>query len=311
MKVIDWLLEGDPALQHLTAKHLLDQPLDHCSGGYVARYLDRYDEAFQGWGGGVYSPKWISSTYTLLELKYLEIPPHHPAYQAATSKVLDGLLRNQGQTARSRRQDLCVAAMLLSLLSYGRIQDDRNDEILAYLLDHQMEDGGWNCDWDSPRHPSTAGSVHPTMSVLEALADHARSGANLPPDVQAARTTGEEYLLCRRLLRSLRTGAIIHPDMAAFHYPCRWKYDCFRALEYFARTGHPYDDRMEEALDLTRTAMQKVYVGRGRQYSGLIHFPLETGRQGRFNTFRALLILKAYDQPGYHRLLKTDFEYTR
>lgn len=310
MNVIEWLLEGDLNLQYLTAKYLLDQPLDHGTGGYIDRYLDLYDEEFQGWGGGIYSPKWISSTYTLLELKYLEIQPDHPFYQAATRKTLDGLWPDKGWTNRSRYQDLCVAAMVLSLVCYGRIRDERTEEIIDFILAHQMGDGGWNCAWDSSIHSSTVGSVHTTMSVLEALADYETFGYTCRlPDAQLKRVQGEEYLLSRRLVRSLRTGEIIHPDLVTFHYPCRWKYDCFRALEYFARSGHPYDERMQEALRLVHAALQKGYVNRGKRYSGLIHFPLESGRQGRFNTFRALLILKQYDSIAYRKILRTDFRY--
>lgn len=46
--------------------------------------------------------------------------------------------------------------------------------------------------------------------------------------------------------------------MTSFHYPCRWKYDCFRALEYFLQIGHPYDSRMQDALNLVKDALKKV-----------------------------------------------------
>ena len=71
MKIIDWLLEGDIVIQHLTNKYLLGRSFEHNNRGYIAKYLNLYDNAEQKWGGSIYSGKWISSTYTLLELKYM------------------------------------------------------------------------------------------------------------------------------------------------------------------------------------------------------------------------------------------------
>lgn len=45
MRIIDWLSEGDPVIQHLTNRYLLDRSSDHNNGGYIARYLDLYDAA--------------------------------------------------------------------------------------------------------------------------------------------------------------------------------------------------------------------------------------------------------------------------
>jgi hypothetical protein len=310
VKIIDWLLCGDVVIQHLTSKYLLDRPFDHNNGGYIARYLDLYDPASQMWGGNIYAHKWVSSTYTLLELKYMEIHYGHPSYQAAAKKVLDGLWKDHGRLSKTRHQDMCVSAMLLSLVCYGRMEDPRIGEIVDYILSHQMEDGGWNCAWDSEYHRSCVASVHTTMSVLEAFADYERYGyARRLDDIKRQAALGQEYLLKRQLFRSLRTGEVIHPDMAGFHYPVRWKYDCFRALEYFARIGHPYDERMREALDLVKGALKDGYVNKGKSHSGRIHFPLEPGKGGRFNTFRGLLILKHFEPEAYQKVIQAEFAY--
>ena len=43
MKIIDWLLEGDIVIQHLTKRYLLDCSFTHNNEGYIAKYLDLYD----------------------------------------------------------------------------------------------------------------------------------------------------------------------------------------------------------------------------------------------------------------------------
>lgn len=65
-----------------------------------------------------------------------------------------------------------MSAMLLSLVCYGKIDDFRINEIVDYILGHQMNDGGWNCAWDSVHNRSVVSSVHTTISVLEAFADY-------------------------------------------------------------------------------------------------------------------------------------------
>ena len=203
-----------------------------------------------------------------------------------------------------------MAAMLLSLVCYGKINDLRINEIVDYILAHQMDDGGWNCAWNSRHNRSVVGSVHTTLSVLEAFADYEKHGYSYRlSNIKQQTALGQEYLLRRQLFKSLKTGEAIHPDMIGFHYPCRWKYDCFRALEYFAQIGHPYDNRMQDALNMVKTALRKGYINRGKQHSGKIHFPLESGVKGRFNTLRGLVILKHYDNEAYQGVIQADFVY--
>lgn len=310
MKIIDWLLDGDIVIQHLTHKNLLDHPFDHKNLGYISKYLDLYDPIKQVWGKAVYSPKWISSTYTLLELKYMEIYYDHSFYQQATQKVLDGLWFNHGKVYKTKHQDMCMAGMLISLVSYGRIQDSRISEIIDYIIDHQMNDGGWNCKWDSVQTKSIVGSVHTTISVLEAFADYEKYGYSYRLDeIRKQVIQGQEYLLKRDLYKSFKTKRIIHQDMVNFHYPCRWKYDCFRALEYFVQVKHKYDVRMKDALDLVKEALKKGYINKGKSYAGKTHFILENGHKSRFNTYRALYILSFYDPKAYKKVIEAEHKY--
>lgn len=303
MKVIDWLLKGDTVIQYLTTTHLLEEPFNHHDGGFIADYLAFYDEATHMWGGNTYSNKWISSTYTLLELKYMEMSYDHPAYQEATKKVLSNEWSNHGCLKSGRYLDMCVAGMIVSLVAYGRIQDPKMQEVIDYILEHQQSDGGWNCRWDAPAHRrSIVSSVHTTILVLEGLADYEQNGYTYrSEEVRQATVPAQDYLLKRHLFRSLKTGNIIKSEFTKFHYPTRWKYDCFRALEYFVKVNHDYDERMDEALGLVIKALEKGYIGKGTTYPGKTYFPLEDSKMGRFNTYRGLLLLKKYDYEAWLR----------
>lgn len=288
MKVIDWLLEGDTVIQYLTKEYLLEEPFEHHNEGFIADYLVFYNEEKQMWGNNTYSNKWISSTYTLLELKYMEMSYDHPVYQEATKKVLNEEWHNRGILKSDRYLDMCVAGMIVGLAAYGRIQDPKLQEIIDYILEHQQPDGGWNCRWDALGDSrSIVSSVHTTISVLEGLADYEHNNYTYRlEEVRQAVAPAQEYLLERHLFRSLTTGNIIKSEFKTFHYPTRWKYDCFRALEYFVKVNHDYDERMDEALELVRRLLEKGYIGKGTTYPGKTYFPLEESNKGRFNTYK-------------------------
>ena len=72
MHIIKWLKEGDTSIDYLVSKYLEEKSVIQKNNGYIKMYLQKYDEETKMWGNGLYSPKWISSTYTLLDLVNLE-----------------------------------------------------------------------------------------------------------------------------------------------------------------------------------------------------------------------------------------------
>ena len=49
------------------------------------------------------------------------------------------------------------------------VADSRREQLVAYLLAEQMDDGGWNC---RPDRGGTHGSFHTTINVVEGLRDY-------------------------------------------------------------------------------------------------------------------------------------------
>ncbi len=294
MNLKNWLLTGDPVISKLAKRHLLDEFCPDEENGYIARYLELFDEKTRKWGGGVYSPKWISTHYTMMELKYLEIDPGNHKYHQGMHTLLERMWFNQGKVTKNRHQDMCVVAMMLAMAAYGKIQDDKVFEMIDYILAHQFLDGGWNCEWESSRKP-THSSLHTTLSVLEAFYYYLKNGYTFKKkEITKAIPLGEEFLLKKRLFLSERNGGVISDQMIQFHHPERWKYDCFRALEYFQAVKYPYDDRMKPAFELLFKKLKKGHVSRGTKYNGLIHFEIESDDLSRFNTIKALKIFKFY-----------------
>jgi hypothetical protein len=309
MRVLEWLMAGDPVIQRLTTKFLLDGELPYTEEGYIKRYLELFDESKGLWGGGRYGPKWISTHYTLMELKYMGIDPTHKFYHVGLSNVIDSEWRplNGVQKISEGRLDVCIIAMLVSLSAYGHSKDPRLYEMIDFLILRQMGDGGWNCSWTRNKGSSKKSSLHTTLSVLEAFKDLEQNGyAYRAPELKKMTGEGETFILKKRLFRSESTGEVINEHFLTFHYPARWKYEVIRALEYFADVQKAFDPRMQEGLDQISSAIQRGYLLRGAQYSGKVHYKLETTRGGRFNTLRALKILKFYNPSLYETTILRD-----
>ena len=79
-------------------------------------------------------------------------------------------------------------------------------------------------------------------------------------------------------------------------YPSRWKYDILRALDYFQSAGYEYDPRMQDALDVLVHKRRKDHTWPVQaKHPGQTHFEMEvTGGPSRWNTLRALRVLKQY-----------------
>ena len=63
-----------------------------------------------------------------------------------------------------------------------------------------------------------------------------------------ARTRGEDYLLERRMLRSLTSGEVIDRRWTRFSFPTTWHYDVLRGLDYLRSAGVEPDERVAEAV---------------------------------------------------------------
>jgi hypothetical protein len=246
--------------------------------------------------GGLYSPKWISTTYTMLLLRDFGLPATNRQARRACPLLLDqGVQRDGGINYGWRgRSETCITGMVLSILSSFEYDDDRLDTLADHLLKQQMPDGGWNCRRDLG---ATHASVHTTISVLEGLRHYELHRRRKVGAVRAAQRCGREFLLVHRLFRSHRTGAVIKPIFLHFSFPPRWHYDILRALDYFQAVKAPRDPRLAEAIDVVRST--RGDDGRWplqNSYKGKTYFDLERlGAPSRWNTLRALRVLKWWD----------------
>jgi hypothetical protein len=304
---IDWLMGGDPAIRWQVMRDLLDAPESAWQAerqrtlneGWGARYLARQDPDGR-WGGGIYSPKWISTTYTLLTLYQIGIPSEHTGARLGAKLVIDHMLGEtcDAQFLKNLKQlDRCIVGMILQLGLYFGIEDDRIAAIVANLMNEIMPDGAWNCRKGRDKDVQHS-SFHTTFNVLDGLREYIERGYPAQREaVLAAEHSALEFMLQHQLYKSHRTGEEIHPSFSLLSFPCHWYYDVLRGLEYFARARAPRDPRMQDAVDLL--LQKRSEDGRWKielLHSNKVFFNMET-RKGpsHWNTLRALRVQKWWE----------------
>jgi hypothetical protein len=307
-ELISWLLDGDPAIRWQTMRDLQGVPEKNwkpeqrrtLEAGWGTQLLAL--QAPDGrWGGGIYSPKWISTTYTLLLLCAIGIPRDHPPAQKAAALVLDSQLGPRRDEVFMRNLaacDRCIVGFNLLIAAYFGIHDGRIDAIVENLLSERMPDGAWNCRRNRIPQPHHS-SFHTTFNVLEGLREWLETIPDHPlrGDVLEAEKCALDLVLAHRLFKSDKTGEVINPTFTRLSFPHRWHYTVLRALDYFARLDAPHDERLLDAialLDHRRRADGTWPVQ--HKFSGKVFFEMEkVGGPSRWNTLRALRVLRWWE----------------
>jgi hypothetical protein len=315
--VIQWLLDGDPAIRWQTMRDLIHAPAEEVAAerarvattGAGARLL-----ALQGadgaWAGAAWNHGWDSTMHVLTLLYELGLDPASDAARQAVDRVRehvrwmgwdwDGSWRGEdfvGNPFFAGEVEPCINGQVAASGAYFGQDVER---IIGLLLAEQLPDGGWNCEAE---RGSTRSSFNTTICVLEALLEYERADGPRSAEGRAARLRGQEYLLERRLFRRLSTGEVIEHDRKSdgvwtrFAFPTWWHYDVLRGLEYLRHAGVVPDERVAEAIALVES--KRDDAGRwplDQHYPGTMPVALDegVGRPSRWNTLRALRVLDWY-----------------
>ena len=295
-----FLLDGDPAIRWQTMRDLLDAEEDDVAKerarvaetGWGRQLLELQDPEGT-WAQAIYSPKWISTTYTLLLLRHLGLAPGNPAALRGCEQIwsdagVEGLLVLPKSTSRG---DTCVSGMFVALAVYFGYEDEKVDWVIDWTLEQRLDDGGWNCR--TLRSGASHSSYHTSITVLEMIAELQANGYD-DPALTAAAKRGREFFLAHRMYKSHRTGEISHPTYTMLSFPPRWHYDVLRGLDYFQSVDAPWDERLSDAIELLEGKRRKDgFWPVQHKHAGRVWFDMETGRRpSRWNTLRALRVLR-------------------
>jgi len=265
--------------------------------GWGAQLLARQSRA-GNWGGPIEDRGLLITLYSLVVLMDFGLDPASKQARKMIERVDKQLvfksLNNRpflhGET------EPCINGRILALGAYFQ---KPNDSLANQLLEQQLEDGGWNCEAVEPsakRPKSRRSSFHTTICVLEGLLAYEQAGRKRTA-VTRARKRAEDYLLERRMFRSLRSGEVIDKRWLRFSFPTFWHYDVLRGLDYLRNAAVKPDSRVREAVEIVTERRHQ----NGRWPLNLLHrerIPLEmetdVGRASPWNTLRALRVLRWY-----------------
>jgi hypothetical protein len=314
MTVVDWLLDSDPSVRWQVMRDLIDAPEEQFAAerarvateGQGAKLL-ALQAADGRWGGAAWNHGWDSTMHALALLRELGLDPASPEARRAVGLVRDHVTWQgcgppdcDGNRFFTGEIEPCITGQVAASGAYFG-QDVQG--IVDRLLGEQLADGGWNCDAPDG---SIRSSFNTTICVLEALLEHERA-VGATPEVTEARLRGQEYLLERSLFRRRSTGEVIERDRkgnavwSRFAFPTWWHYDVLRGLSYLCSAGVTPDERAAEAIRLVvskrdgggRWPLETRHAGRM-----LIETDDGEGRPSRWNTLRALRVLRWYDRHG-------------
>lgn len=303
-QLIKWLLEGDVSIQYQVHRDLLNTSRPQlreriATEGWGAHFL-RLRKPEGHWGRAFYQPKWISTHYTILDLKNLGIEPDQEAISQSVYRILEENMGQDGGINPSvtiEQSDVCINGMFLNYACYFKVAPEALHSIVEYVISQQMADGGFNCH--SNRQGAVHSSLHSTISILEGILEYSRNGYTYRLEVlNQIAAEAREFILQHQLFRSDHTGEIIDKRFLMLSYPSRWRYDILRAMDYFQFAGVEYDQRMQEALDMLHKKRWKdgTWPLQAR-HPGQTHFEMEKpGQPSRWNTLRALRVLNYYGQ---------------
>jgi len=305
---IKWLLDSDPAIRWQVMKDLIGEAPNAIAAershvatqGWGAQLLARQSDAGD-WGGGPRGwradlPKddrgLLITLYSLVTLMDLGLDAASKQACQMIDRIYKGLVfkRLNNRPYLHGETEPCINGRILGIGAYFK---EPYDALANQLLGEQLEDGGWNCE--APK--SRRSSFHTTICVLEGLLEYERAG-HKSAAVTKARKRAENYLLERRMLRSLRTGKVIDKRWLRFSFPTFWHYDVLRGLDYLRNAGIKPDHRVAEAIEVV--IARRHQNGRwplNRLHPEYIPLKMEThiGSASRWNTLRALRVLSWYN----------------
>jgi hypothetical protein len=312
-----WLLDSDPALRWQVERDLVRAPsavweatrARVATEGFGARLLALQDPDGQ-WAGGAFFPAdfddpeaaddagqpWTATTWTLNSLREWGLD----------AAVLRGRSTAEllAQNSRWEYEDLpywggevdcCINAWTVA---NGVWLGADVSGIADWFPEHQLSDGGWNCEWVDG---STRSSFHSTLNALTGLLAYDAATAGTAA-THAARRAGEEYLLTRSLFRRSSTGEPVAPWVDRMSYPFRWSYNVLTAADYFRRAslldGVRPDPRMADAVELIRGARQPdgTWLQSGR-LPGRVWFEVDApaGERSKWLTLFGTRVLAWWD----------------
>ncbi len=262
--------------------------------GWGARILDA-QRPDGSWGGGANFPEWIGHQADARRAApaRARAQPTRASRRPSTRSARTSAGSTTTCPSSTARSSRASTAPLVALAD--RLRPGRPVRIVDRLLGEQMEDGGWNCEQE---HGSVRGSSDTTINVLEGLLEYERATGGSTAITDGPDAWRGVPARSPAAPPASRPASSWTTSSRSLHFPPRWHYDVLRGLDYLRDAGVEPDERVDEAIELLRS--KRDADGRWpleATYPGEANFEMDEGdgQPSRWNTLRALRVLRWYD----------------
>jgi len=259
-EVVSWLLDPqEPAARYRALVSLLGHDKDEEEvvsarediprRGWAAELLRKqkpggYWESRQD----LYRPKYTATIWNLIVLADLGMNAKDERIRKPCDLFLEEYSRPDGgfdmPSSDWTRSELCLTGNLartLTLCGYG--DDARVRAAFDWLVENQMEDGGWHCFYEKAFGRGT-------LDCWEGLSAYAAlPRAKWTRRIKRSVERGVEFYLRKGLSREGRRRYV---PWFRFHYPVHYYYDILVGLDTITKLGYGEDRRLDPALSLLR-----------------------------------------------------------
>ncbi|TQS31797.1 hypothetical protein Golomagni_07911, partial [Golovinomyces magnicellulatus] len=212
--VTQWLLSQDVSIRWQVMRDLqsmqeseYDAERDKIETEGWGKEIISHQDADGQWAGGSFAPSdvtqeefrsaqpWCSTAFVLSELRLMGVKPDSKWARRTVQLVGENCRWDEGgQKYWDGETEECINGRTVSDGAYFGADVTG---IVQRLLTQVQMDGGWNCERANGDKKS---SFDTTISVLEGLLEYEKSRGS-SAELQAARKSGQEYLLERKMFR--------------------------------------------------------------------------------------------------------------
>jgi hypothetical protein len=318
-RLLEWLTDPEqPAARYRALVGLLDRQEDANElrsvraeipkKGWVARIL-RGQRAGGFWESrdNLYVPKYTATIWNLIVLADLGMTARDERVRRPCEFFLEEYSRPDGgfdtPSSNWSRSEVCLTGNLARTLVLCGYEDDRRvRSAFDWLIENQMEDGGWHCFYDRAFGRGTL-DCWEGLSAFAAL-PRARWTRRMKRSVKR----GAEFYLRRELFRQGRRRYV---PWFRFHYPVHYYYDILVGLDVITKLGYGGDGRLGAALSMLKKkrrpdgawALESVHpdvgAGAGYRMNKKLVKPLALEKKGepsKWITLTCLQVLKRIEE---------------
>jgi len=202
-----------------------------------------------------YRPKWTAAVWPLVLLGELGSEAD-PRIKAECERFFDLHQADSGafvcpsrvETKGKRWDEPCLTGnMIRTLIKLGYGNDPRVKKAIEWLPQHQLEDGGWNCDFPEKKvkHSSFMSTIEPFWAYSEI--PRQKWTRKMKRSIDGA----AEFLLMHRVYKSdNHHWKETYPFFTSFHFPMYYFYDALHGLRVLTKLGYSDDERIKDAKHL-------------------------------------------------------------